>query len=362
MTQATGPEFFSEQLSDRSNRTTEPMLAHTMSRFQKPGTDTPWLIDVAVLDSCMSDRPTTETTGQAAAIPNRPQRGADENRPLGATDGPVDGQLLPSLDAGVTLLDSEATRGVPVLQALVLDHLLGNDGPALWVDADGHATTTTFARIAPSKRLLDRVHVARGFTAYQHYAAVCNLPAAIGDRSARAGPDHAEGGDHVAGRSPALVVAPAVDARYRDDETLTDHQARTLQTRVLARLRTFANEDVPVLLTRRTADGFTEPVETVADRRLRCEQTSMGPRFVGDEFETRLYPVADGTGHQTTFAYWRQLLEARAARASSTRMAPDPTEDTTAVGRGTTIDGETVTTTPNPLLDAGATAPTAGGW
>jgi hypothetical protein len=312
-------------------------------------------------DRPVSNRPTSETTGQTASTPNRPQRGADENRPLGATDDPVDGQLLPSLDAGVTLLDIEETRGVPVLQAFVLDHLLGNDGPAFWVDAEGHATTTTFARIAPSKRLLDRVHVARGFTAYQHYAAVCDLLAAM-DRSAQGPASHASGQERADGHEPAPVVAPAVDARYRDDETLTDHQARTLQTRVLARLRTFANEDVPVLLTRRTADRFTEPVETVADHRLRCEQTSMGPRFVGNEFETRLYPVADGTGYQTTFAYWRQLLEARAACTGGTGTTPETAADTTAVGRGTTIDGETVTTTPNPLLDAGATAPTAGRW
>jgi len=59
-----------------------------------------------------------------------------------------------------------------------LDHLLLHDGPAFWVDANGHATTTTLAQIAPSQRLLNRIHVTRGFTAYQHYSAVCDLPAA----------------------------------------------------------------------------------------------------------------------------------------------------------------------------------------
>ena len=58
----------------------------------------------------------------------------------------------------------------------MLDHLLLHDGPAFWVDANGHATTTVLAQIAPSRRLLDRIHIARGFTAYQHYGAVCNLP------------------------------------------------------------------------------------------------------------------------------------------------------------------------------------------
>jgi len=32
--------------------------------------------------------------------------------------------LLPQLDDGITLLDVEGGRGVPILQSLVLDHLL----------------------------------------------------------------------------------------------------------------------------------------------------------------------------------------------------------------------------------------------
>jgi len=87
--------------------------------------------------------------------------------------------LLPSLKDGVTLLDVEGGRGVPILQSLVLDHLLLHAGPAFWVDANGHATTTTLSQIAPSRRLLDRIHVARGFTAYQHYGAVSDLPTAV---------------------------------------------------------------------------------------------------------------------------------------------------------------------------------------
>jgi len=31
----------------------------------------------------------------------------------------------------------------------------------------------------------------------------------------------------------------------------------------------------------------------------------MGPRFVGDEFETPVYRVDGGVYYQTTFAYWR---------------------------------------------------------
>jgi len=63
--------------------------------------------------------------------------------------------LLPQLDDGIMLLDVEGGRDVPILQSLVLDHLLLHDGSAFWVDANGHATTTTLAQIVPSQRLLD---------------------------------------------------------------------------------------------------------------------------------------------------------------------------------------------------------------
>ncbi len=46
----------------------------------------------------------------------------------------------------------------------------------------------------------------------------------------------------------------------------------------------------------------------------------MGPRVVGEDFETLVYPVDDGAYYQTTFAYWRQLLAAR-----TTQVGVEPT-------------------------------------
>ena len=307
----------------------------------------------------------------------RPTRDADRNRDL--VDRHVSGSpLLPSLDDGVTLLDVEGGRGVPVLQSLVLDHLLASDGPAFWVDADGHATTASLARIAPSRRLLDRIHVARGFTAYQHYGAVCDLPAAA-NRHIRRSAD----GDTVAARrrrrrdavrqardrdeeqspyTPSIIVAPAVDAQYRADDALED-DARTLQARALARLASYAEGyDVPVLVTRTAADGFAAPVENAADHRLECEQTRMGPRFVGDEFETLVYPVDGGAYYQTTLAYWRRLLDARAEQVGLEPASPStPTNSPEDVGTGVTADGTTAPLTADPLLDAWTGTAGAGG-
>ncbi len=300
---------------------------------------------------------------------DQPTRGADRNQSLAdQADPATDEMLLPSLDDGITLLDVESDRGVPILQSLVLDHLLLHDGPAFWVDANGHATTT-LAQIAPSQRLLNRIHVARGFTAYQHYGALCDLPSAVNQSIQMSTADTGAAGRRTPGRdedvsphTPALIVAPAVDAQYRADDALGGTHAKTLQARTLARLASYADGyDIPVLVTRAQRDDFTAPVATAADHHLECEQTRMGPRVVGEDFETLVYPVDDSAYYQTTFAYWRQVLAARATQVGvepTTEAPSTPTPE--GVGTGVTADGETVSATADPLLDAW-TATGAGG-
>lgn len=241
----------------------------------------------------------------------------------------------------------------------MLDHLLLQNGPAFWVDAKGYATTTQLAQMTPSQRLLERIHVARGFTAYQHYAAVDDLPTAVNQsiqetpmgaaRTPRQPSQHDEG---TSSHTPSLIVAPAVDAQYRADDTVGNRHIETLQARTLARLATYAESyDVPVLVTRSKGDEFTEVVEAAADHHLRCEQTRMGPRFVGDEFETLVYPVDGGAYYQTTFAYWQQLLGARAGQVGIEPTTPTPSTPHT-VGTGLAASGKTASMAANPLLDA----------
>ena len=312
----------------------------------------------------MEDHP---PTNRMAA--DKPTRGADRNLGLADQGDPAtEEMLLPSLDDGVTLLDVDGGRGVPILQSLVLDHLLLHDGPAFWVDANGHATTTTLSQIAPSQRLLNRIHVARGFTAYQHYGTVCDLPTAVNEAiqtsTADTGAANRQapcGNEDTSPHTPALIVVPAVDAQYRADDTLGETHAETLQARTLARLATYASGyDIPVLITRTEQNEFTEPVATIADHHLECEQTRMGPRIVGEDFETLIYPVDDGAYYQTTFAYWRQLLAARATQVGVEPTTPAPTSTPEGVGTGVSADGETVATTADPLLDAWTASGTGG--
>lgn len=211
---------------------------------------------------------------------------------------------LPSLSGGVHLLESESVRGP--LQTLVLDHILTTRGPAYWVDTHGHATTQPLARLAPDPQVLDRIRVARGFTAFQHYALTETL-ATIADDTA------------------SLIVCPAVDGLYRDD-ALREDDRQAMLVRVLAMLSGLAREcTLPVVLTRTREDPFSEPVANAAVDIIECEQTRMGPRFNSDGFETLVYPLGNGQ-LQTTLAFWERILAARQPVYDAAQSGPQSPE------------------------------------
>lgn len=199
---------------------------------------------------------------------------------------------LPALEPTLQLLDVPRALS-HMVHALTVDQTLLAGGDATWIDSGRHAQSGPLVDIAPSERILDRVHVARGFTAFQHFELVRTLPGRITDRT-------------------ALVVVPAIDRLYRGDDLLGDEGQRLLLT-ALATLRRITREyEIPVLLTRQRADEFSEPVATAAARTIRCERTPFGPRFnTGDEEETLVYPT-DYAGYvQTTLTFWARILRDR---------------------------------------------------
>jgi hypothetical protein len=203
---------------------------------------------------------------------------------------------LPDLDPGVTLVDVDDALGVDPVQALLLDQVLADGGPAFWVDGANEADTTRLRELAPADRALDRVEVARAFTAHQHVALLDRL---AGRLAARA--------------SPTAVVATGVDARYRAAD-VPDDRAERLFVRAIASLARAARvHEVPVVVTRRRDDAFAEPLDRAAATRLRCTATAFGPRFedAGGDAATLVYRAPDGSV-QTTLAYWREVLEHRA--------------------------------------------------
>lgn len=197
---------------------------------------------------------------------------------------------LPSLEAGITLLEADGDPRL-ALQTLLVDHLLLEHGRGAWVGTGRYCTTDTLVSVAPDRRILDRVDVARGFTPYQYTAIIRNLVAHVDE-------------------STAVIAVPDIDARYRGDE-VQGNDGEEMLVRALAQLARVAREhEIPVLCTRSQADAFTQPVEAAAASTLAVEGTPMGPRFVGENFETLVYEL-DGDWVQTTLAFWQEVLQAR---------------------------------------------------
>jgi hypothetical protein len=187
---------------------------------------------------------------------------------------------LPDLDPGVTLLHS-SDRGT--VAALALAALDDRDGPARWVDARNHASTFALSEAGRTHCVLDRVRVARAFTAHQHHALVRQLVA-------------------DARRPTGLVVAPVVDDLYEDDDLLAQ-EADRLREATLSTLAALADaRDLPVLVT--ASDPAA--VADYADREIDVEDTRFGPRFDAGDDETTAYWTRGGW--QTTIPYWVDLV------------------------------------------------------
>jgi hypothetical protein len=202
------------------------------------------------------------------------------------------GPTLPSLDPGIHLVDIDE-RAVGVVQSLVIDHVLTDQSTgstAVWVDSNGVATTSSLSRLVPSMRLLERIRVARAFTAYQHHSLVSQLP-------------------EVVDESTPLVVVPEFEYQYRSPDVRFSVAHDLVETGVQTLSMLAHERGLPILVTRETTAPLSAPIVEAADSVLGCELTRFGPRFVGEEFETLVYPV-DG-GFQTTLSYWAEILSVR---------------------------------------------------
>ncbi|WP_458208669.1 hypothetical protein [Haladaptatus sp. NG-SE-30] len=209
---------------------------------------------------------------------------------------------LPSLEPGITLLETDE-RMTGSLQSLVLDQLLLDDGSAVWIDAHGNGTTHPLTRITPSMRVLDRIHIARAFTPWQHQSLVQDLAGELTDET-------------------TIAVLPAVDWFYRSEDLPRDDDKRMLSM-VAERIEALAQRfEIPVLLTLQTDDTLTAPIHEIADRTIQCEQTKFGPRFAGEEYETLVYPLENGPV-QTTLAYWKRILANRHPAMADADVSPE---------------------------------------
>lgn len=224
----------------------------------------------------------------------------DVDEPWGMREGELDGiPQLPTLGRGLYLLETD-DRAHAALHSLVVDHLLIHGGEALWVDSHGHARTQSLLGLAPSRRFLERIRVARAFTAYQHRTLLDRLAGLVG-------------------ADTALVVVPAVDYHYWADDLARGDPERMVEAAVERLAAVAEAHDGTVLVTREHADPLSAPIAALVDERLRVETTRFGPRFVADGFETLVY--RDHEYVQTTLAFWARVLDERQQARDRLRQA-----------------------------------------
>jgi hypothetical protein len=243
------------------------------------------------------------------------------------TNGNSPSPTLPSLDPGLHLIDVDE-RAIGTIQSLVIDHVL-TQGPtgstAAWVDSNGMATTSTLTRLVPSMRLLDRIGVARAFTPYQHHTLVSQLPDVVDDHT-------------------SFVVVPEFEYHYRSPDLRFGVAHDLVEAGVETLSRLARERELPILVTRETTAPLSAPLDEKADTVLECELTRFGPRFVGEEFETLVYPVEGG--FQTTLSYWAEILSVRfqavqEGRTPSSASVPSSLsfEPVSALSREVSVDG-----------------------
>ncbi|MDZ7701212.1 MAG: hypothetical protein U5J98_03640 [Halobacteriales archaeon] len=193
---------------------------------------------------------------------------------------------VPALEPGVTLL-----RGGPdALHRLAVAELARGRRSALWVDPGRAVSTYALYDLAPSRRTLSGLRIARAFTAYQHHALVRELVRRATPRT-------------------QLVVLPGVGDLYRDDD-VPDYEREALFEAAVSVAAGLADSlSVPVLVADDGGDALTAIAADHADAEVEVEPTAMGLAFRGAGFETLGYW---GRGYwQTTIPYWVDLFGAR---------------------------------------------------
>lgn len=197
-----------------------------------------------------------------------------------------EGPEFPTLSEGVNTLKTES-KPIKPLQSLVLNQLIIDDGKAVWVDANNNGSTQVMYKLAPSKRFLDRVRIARAFTPFQHYGVIHNM-------------------DEEVDENTSVIVLPEIDWFFSGDETEEGEGESMLKDSLLMTKKLVKEYGVPAVTTFSNPSFSKNIAKTYTDETIACKVTGMGPRFVSSDFETMVYR---GNGYvQTTLAFWEREL------------------------------------------------------
>ncbi|MFB6145672.1 MAG: hypothetical protein ABEJ99_04175 [Candidatus Nanohaloarchaea archaeon] len=185
---------------------------------------------------------------------------------------------LPELEKGWNLVNADNA-----LQQLISEEISYSNRKAVWIDTGNHASTYRLA--SHGEEMLEKITIARAFTAYHHHTLCEKLKEEIDEKT-------------------GLVVLTSINQLY-EDENIPWKEAEQLFDSALESLEssTRAN-NLKVLLT--TADGkLAFRLQGRIDNHIRISKTSHGNRYSSDGFKTKFY--RENGYLQTTLAYWESM-------------------------------------------------------
>ena len=171
---------------------------------------------------------------------------------------------------GVNLVEGER-----VFQSLLDRGLSGRDEEALWIDAGNEASTYLLGSF--NTGLLEKVRIARCFTAFQHRRAIGKLESWLSGE--------------------AFLVLSDFDRLYTDLKDWEQEQLLIEAWNAVLELQ--EGHGLKVLVS--ASSSF---VEADADRRISAQDFSVGRRFDADGFRQPGYSVPGGV--QTTVPLWTE--------------------------------------------------------
>ena len=173
----------------------------------------------------------------------------------------------PKIVNGWNFVETDTAIAFPAL----IKYLADTHGKILWIDSSNQANTHYFES---RPELLDKIYIARAFTALQHQQLCKNI------------------GEYD------LIVAPEIDKLY-EENSLYRTEAIELFENMLEGLKG------KILYSTSAEIGFR--AEKKADNRVKVEETSQGLKFSQKDRQTQVY--SDTKGVQTTVPFYEEVRE-----------------------------------------------------
>ena len=194
-------------------------------------------------------------------------------------------QSSPEIVEGVNLV--RKPEKLPVFQALVAKEIEGKSASAVWIDAKNESSTYAISSIG-NQGLLEKVHVGRAFTPFQHNNLIQNLEEFIQDDT-------------------ELLVLPNVTFLYEDGQA-NEWEAKELFESTWNKIKEVQERhDLKVLTSLPPRhDRFDYILEVEKDNEIEAQPTDSGLRYNSEEYDQLVYH--DSGGLQTTMPFWRRKI------------------------------------------------------